>query len=110
MPSEHQKKLDDLVAVVMKEDGSDLHLSTGHHPIIRVNGTLIPLANIPEISDKDIMEYLAVMLSNDKRERFLANQEVDFSYAAGAGVRFRCNAYFQQGKIAIAMRHIPASI
>lgn len=109
MPAD-QKKLDQLVTAVVNEGGSDLHLPTGHHPIIRVNGQLIPLAHVPELTDKDVMEYLTLMLSKEKRDHFLQSQEVDFSYAAHDGTRFRCNAYFQQGKISIAMRHIPAEI
>lgn len=109
MPGDPQK-LKQLIAAVINEGGSDLHLPTGHHPTIRVNSTLIPLLNFPELSDKDVMDFLTLMLSKDKRDQFLENQEVDFSYAAENGNRFRCNAYFQQGRISVAMRYISAEI
>ena len=104
---DYTRELDDIIDIVIAEQGSDIHLSGNSHPIIRVDGALIPLVKKPVLSSHDIAGFASALLSKEQRERFLATREVDFSYAAKNSVRFRGNGFFQRGTMSIALRHIP---
>ncbi|MBX2866375.1 type IV pilus twitching motility protein PilT [Candidatus Kaiserbacteria bacterium] len=107
---DYKRELEDLIDIVVEENGSDLHFSAGSHPLVRVAGSLIPLIKKPQLTSDDALGFLRAMLSADKVDTFLKTQEVDFSYAGRNGVRFRGNAYFQKGTVAIALRYIPNKI
>lgn len=103
---DYKRELDDLIDIVIGEKGSDIHLSAGSHPIIRVDGSLIPLTKKPLLTNNDILSFIKVMLNKDQEAKFLETREVDFSFAAKDGVRFRGNGFFQKGMVSIALRHI----
>src|SRR3990167_9171099 len=105
-----QKLFNDLVNPVIREGGSDLHLTAGRRPVIRVAGRLYPMAKEPELAAKDTEAILRVLVSEEKFKKFLETQEVDFSYTTAQNARFRGNAFFQRGMISIALRLIPATI
>jgi twitching motility protein PilT len=71
---------------------------------------LLPLVKREIISKEMIIGILSEMISNESKEAFLKNKELDFSYGIENGERFRGNAFFQQGKISIALRLIPNKI
>ncbi len=107
---DYKRELDDLVDIVVSENGSDIHLATGSHPIIRVAGSLIPLVKKPILTPKDVEGFLEVLVPIKDVEKFHAVKELDYSYAAKEGVRFRGNAFYQKGEISIALRLIPNTI
>ena len=107
---DYKKELDDLVEIIVSEKGSDIHLSVNAHPTVRVMGSLVPLIKKPVLTSEDVLGFCKVLLSAKKEEKFKENTEVDFSYAAGDGVRFRGNVYYQQGNPSVALRHIPNEI
>jgi twitching motility protein PilT len=96
--------------VLAHEGGSDLHLSTGAHPTIRVSGELSPMLKEPVLTAEDTAGYLKTLISPDQEKKFLTEEEFDFAYDTPEGIRFRCNAFFQRGSISIAMRLIPKVI
>jgi twitching motility protein PilT len=104
---DYSRELEDIIDIVISEQGSDIHLSVGSHPIIRVDGALIPLIKKPVLVSHDVAGFASALLTKEQRERFLTTREVDFSYAAKNGVRFRGNGFFQRGAMSIALRHIP---
>ncbi|MDE2037748.1 MAG: PilT/PilU family type 4a pilus ATPase [Patescibacteria group bacterium] len=106
---DYKKEIQDLVDLILKEGASDLHLSVGRTPIIRVSGNLIPLVKKPILTDKDLQGFSDVFLSEDSKEILKREKDVDFSYNLIAS-RFRGNAYFRQGSLSIALRLIPKSI
>ena len=95
---------------VIKEGGSDLHLSAGSHPIIRVDDALIPLQTSPELKEADTVGFLKAIINETQLNTFHVEQELDFSYKHKEKARFRGNAFFQQTKISIALRFIPGII
>lgn len=107
---DYKKELTDLIDIVVSEKGSDIHLSVGSHPAVRVMGSLVPLVKKPVLTTQDVTGFCHFLLTDQKKSDFTATKEVDFSYAAAEGVRFRGNAYYQQGTPAIALRHIPNDI
>jgi len=107
---EYAKSLVNLIETVIREDGSDIHLSADNQPTIRVAGTLIPLLNEPVLKPEDTLGIIAELLTPEQFEEFKANKEIDFSYDYQGKVRFRGNGFFQQGAAAIALRLIPNKI
>jgi twitching motility protein PilT len=107
---EYKSEAESLVESVISEGASDLHVTAGMNPIIRVSGNLIPLLKRPKYSAEDTMGLLTALLTSEKKKQFLDTQEVDFSYAYKDKARFRGNAFFQQGTVSIALRLIPKDI
>lgn len=99
-----------LLDIVVKEEASDLDISVGHVPNIRITGQLVPLGQEPPISAKD-SEGMAFSIMNEaQKKQFLAEKEFDFSYDFDGKGRFRVNVYFQRGTISMAMRFVPSRI
>ncbi len=107
---DHAKELEALLDTVIAEGASDLHLSEGRRPTLRVSGFLVPLQTKNPLSKEDTQGFMSTLLSPADKERFLTTKEVDFGYSFGAKARFRGNCYFQQGMISIALRLIPRQI
>ena len=92
------------------EDGaSDLHLSVGRPPILRVSGELRPL-DVEPLTENDVRMLLFSIMSVRQRSIYELEHEVDFALSIGDGQRFRVNAYVQKGKYAAALRAIPTHI
>lgn len=104
---DYKKEFQNLSDLIVNEKGSDIHFSVGTHPIIRVTGSLIPLAKKPILTDSDLNGFAKVLMREHIYEKFKNYQEVDFSFEDAAGVRFRGNGFYQRGKMAIALRLIP---
>ncbi len=107
---DYKKELEELIEIVVREGGSDIHFSEGMHPTIRVSGFLVPINKKPLLTKADTLGFITELLNREKKELFLKEQETDFSYAYGEKARFRGNAFFQKGSIAIALRLIPTVI
>lgn len=106
---DYKKEIDEMVTHLIQENASDLHLTIGRTPIIRVSSNLLPLLKKPVITEADMKGFLNALLSPANKEMLEKNKNVDFSYNL-TNARFRGNAYFHQGKIAIALRLIPKVI
>jgi twitching motility protein PilT len=104
---DYKKTLDQLVSEIVKQGGSDLHLSEGRHPTIRVDGELIPLSTFDEINSESAKGLLTLMISEQFMKEFEDTNELDFSYEHENGNRFRGNAFIQQKRIGVVMRLIP---
>lgn len=104
---EYKKTFEELIETLITEDGSDLHLSAGRFPALRVNGELIFLLSRAELSQEDLEGTLKAIVSPDHYARFIQNQNLDFSYEYKGGARLRGNAFIQQGKFVIVLRLIP---
>ncbi len=107
---QYESVLEELIQTVIKEGGSDLHLSEGRHPTIRVSGFLVPLVKRPALTAEDTAGFMHVLLSDANREIFLREKEIDFSYSYRDEARFRGNGYFQQGTVSFALRLVPKRV
>ncbi|MBX4197817.1 PilT/PilU family type 4a pilus ATPase [Candidatus Parcubacteria bacterium] len=105
----YKKVVDDLIDVIVKEDGSDLHLSEGRSPAVRVSGSLVLLDKFPAFSQDDMHGILDHLMTPESKQMFIQNKEVDFSYSH-QDTRFRGNGFYRQGMIGIALRLIPHKI
>jgi twitching motility protein PilT len=97
----------DLLMEVVHRRASDLHLSAGAHPSVRVRGRLGPLEEYPVLSSTDTREIVYSILTGDQRQRLETNWQIDFAYSIPGHARFRVNAYYQRGAIGAAFRLIP---
>lgn len=99
-----------LLDTVVAEGASDLHLSAGNNPILRINSTLVPLLQYPVLTPQDTRAILEAIAPQNRLAVFGQEQSIDFSYAHTEKARFRVNGYTVQGATAIAMRLIPHEI
>jgi len=110
MAIDYKKEFEDLIEKVIKENASDLHLSDGRYPTIRVAGFLIPLMDRRVLTVEDTAGFMSVILKPDDRALFQKTKEIDFSYDYKGQARFRGNGFFQQGTVSFALRLIPKKI
>lgn len=104
---DYKRELNALIDLILQEKASDLHFSVGAHPLIRVSGTLIPLVKKPILTESDMDSFVKVLLREDQYKTYKEFNEIDFSYENTEGVRFRGNAFYQRGKMGVALRLIP---
>jgi len=100
----------DLLLEVIERNASDLHLTAGARPTVRVRGRLQALEDYPVMTTEQTREIIYSILSNDQRQRLETDWQIDFAYAIPGRARFRVNAYHQRGAIGAAFRLIPFSI
>jgi twitching motility protein PilT len=99
----------DILLETIRLDASDLHITVGAPPVVRVRGELKRL-DYPPMPSQDTREIVYSILSNDQRKRLENDLQVDFSYSVAGHGRFRVNAYFQRGAIGAAFRLIPSEL
>jgi len=103
-------EINGLLKIAVEKGASDLHLTVGIPPTIRLHGELIHLEGQPTLTSKDTDELSSSMITSLQKERFQAEFELDFSYNIEGLSRFRANIYHQKDGVAIAMRVIPSKI
>ena len=101
--------LNDLLNLVVDNDASDLHLTVGTPPIIRVDGDLIP-TDLDVLTPMDTRSLIYNMLTAEQQKAFEKDLELDISYSVHGFGRFRVNVYKQRGCVAAAFRIIPSKI
>jgi twitching motility protein PilT len=107
---DYAKQLNDLILSLIDAGGSDIHLTVGRHPTIRISGSLIPLVKKPILGPQDLEGFVSVMLDKNQNEDLFESGEIDFAYEFKDKARFRCNIFKQRGFWGIAMRFIPTKI
>jgi len=110
MQKDYVKELIDLIMIVAKEEASDLHISVGRHPTLRITGELMPLVKKEVLTPEDTKGLISAMLSGEQIKEFEEKRELDFSYTYEGRARFRVNAFHQKGFPGAALRLIPSSI
>jgi len=102
-------QIEKLLETAVDKGASDLHISVGHPPILRVNRALMPIGS-DNLSPSGT-EALAFSLMTEKQKEMLKERkEIDFSYNFQDRVRFRINVFFQKGTISAALRLVPSRI
>lgn len=92
------------MSLVRDNGASDLHLSVGRHPIIRVSGELTPIESYPALSGDELMAILQVMVRPELLKPLADLHEVDFAYHHESGLRLRGNAFQRSGVLSLALR------
>lgn len=110
MRESYLSQLVKLFELTIKKGASDLHLSAGYPPTLRINGNLLPLFQYGNLTAENTQGFAFALMTPHQRERFLQQKEIDFSYHFKERTRFRVNVFFQRGNISIALRLIPGKI
>jgi twitching motility protein PilT len=102
--------LHDLLIEVLERKASDLHLTAGAVPMLRINGELVPLDHYEPCNPAELQRVLFAALTQKQREKFEAELELDLSYSVPGKARFRVNVYRQRESMGAAFRLIPYEI
>ena len=102
--------LQDLLTVMVERGASDLHLSCGTYPQIRVNGSLEALEAFETLMPSDTQRLIYSMLTEAQQQHLEKGNDLDLSFGIEHLARFRCNVYRQRGAVGSAIRVIPYKI
>jgi twitching motility protein PilT len=98
----------EILLEVVRQKASDLHITAGSVPMLRVRGSLVGIDGLPVMTPTDTREIVYTLLSTSQRQKLETEWQIDFAYSIPGHARFRVNAYFQRGTIGAAFRLIPA--
>jgi twitching motility protein PilT len=104
---EPDRRLVELLTLVVDTACSDLHITAGRPPSTRHNGVLLPIEGAPAIGPDEAKRMVFSLLDDDKREELERDLDVDFAFGLRGLARFRGNAYQQRGSYALALRFVP---
>jgi twitching motility protein PilT len=102
--------INDLLKIAVERKASDLHLKVGGQPVIRVDGDLIPLAELKRLMQEDTIAMAFSIMNARQKQRFKEEYEIDIAYSVPGLGRFRCNVFQQRGAVGLVLRVIPARI
>lgn len=102
-------RIDSFLKLGLAQGCSDVHLAVGVPPMLRMNGDLLPI-KFRELSDTELESYLTEILSDSQSDRFYAGNDLDFSYVAENGGRFRVNLFRKDTGVGAVFRYIPNEV
>jgi twitching motility protein PilT len=100
----------EILTRMAEERASDVHLTPGYPPAIRVRGKIVGLEEYGPLSSQVTRDTVYSLLNDDQRKRFESKKQLDLAYAVPGVARFRVNCFFQRGAISAAFRRIPHEI
>ncbi len=102
--------VNELLTTVVSKHASDLHIKVGSFPIVRINGELTPIEEMPKITQEDALSIVSTVMTDAQKRRFIEKKEIDLSYGVSGLGRFRVNVFQQRGTIGMVFRVIPMKI
>ena len=102
--------INDLLKIAVERKASDLHLKVGSHPVIRVDGELLPLVELKRLMQEDTIAMAFSIMNARQKQLFKEEFEIDIAYSVPGLGRFRCNIFQQRGTVGLVLRVIPARI
>jgi len=103
-------RIENLLEECVRRNASDLHIQYGLPPILRIDGTLTPVAGQNALNEETIRNLVFATLDEEQQKILMKDKEFDYSFAFGDIARFRVNAFHERGKLAAAFRLIPNQI
>lgn len=101
--------IDELFKVMVEQGASDLHLTSGAPPFLRLHGGMIPM-NYRELSNQDVQGLVFEILTEKQKKSFIEKWELDIAYTVAGLGRFRCNVFMQRKGLGAVFRIIPEKI
>lgn len=92
------------------KNASDVHIIVGKPPILRIDGELKMVKNLPEVTPQSAEELVFGILDPAQKEKFLEKKELDTSFETDDGTRFRINCHFEKNNVGLVARLIPVKI
>lgn len=108
--AENKKQIDEFLLVTAQHVGSDLHLSPGHYPTVRIDGRLVPLTDYSVLDSNALDAMILDFLPGERKQRLSLEKDLDFSYEVDQKARFRANVYQTRVGLAATFRLIPENI
>jgi len=108
--SNQEMRIEILLEEVVRKRASDLHLQVGLPPMLRIDGSLVPVSGYDVLTEEEVERLVFAILDQDQQQILLKDKEFDFSFAFGDLGRFRVNAFHERGNLAAALRLIPNEI
>jgi twitching motility protein PilT len=102
--------VNDLLKIGVERKASDLHLKVGSHPVLRIDGELVPLVELKRLMQEDTIAMAFSMMNARQKQRFKDEFEIDIAYSVPGLGRFRCNIFQQRGTVGLVLRVIPGRI
>jgi twitching motility protein PilT len=102
--------IDELLEVMVERNASDLHVTVGTRPVVRVRGHVERLEDFEPFNSETTQQLLYRILSSEQQKNLELKRQLDFSHSIPGLARFRVNVYFQRESIGAAFRLIPAEI
>ena len=102
--------VNDLLKIAVERKASDLHLKVGSHPVIRVDGELLPLIELKRLMQEDTIAMAFSIMNARQKQQFKEEFEIDIAYSVPGLGRFRCNIFQQRGTVGMVLRVIPMQI
>src|SRR5579884_1932383 len=99
--------IDTLLERVAAEDASDLHVTSGSPPLLRLRGRLTPLDDFEKFNPELTRDLLYRILSTEQQKRLEVDRQLDLSYSVPGVARFRINVFMQRDSLAAVFRVIP---
>jgi twitching motility protein PilT len=99
-----------LLEQMVARNASDLHITVGAHPVLRLRGRLEPIQEIPPLNGEMTQQLLYRVLSTEQQKHLEINRQIDFAHSIPGLARFRVNVYWQRGSLGGAFRLIPTEI
>ena len=99
--------MDDLFQIMKKNNASDIHLTVGVPPVLRVQGKLYQLSQYEALTPEVAQRLIYSIMTDEQRQHFEEHLELDFSFGLKSLGRLRVNVYKQKGCVAAALRSIP---
>lgn len=106
----YQQKLNELLTLAIGKNASDLHLSVGHPPTLRLVGKLYKAPGVKDLTPQECEGIVLALMNEEQRKKFLEQKEIDFSYNFEDKNRLRVNAFFQRGHISCSLRIVPTEV
>lgn len=103
-------RIEILLEEVVRKRASDLHLQVGLPPMLRIDGSLVPVSGYDALTEEEVERLIFAILDQDQQQILMKDKEFDFSFAFGDLGRFRVNAFHERGNLAAALRLIPNEI
>lgn len=109
MSDTHKVEMSDLLQVTVDEEASDLHITVGSAPMLRIHGSLTPL-DVPSLTPDDTERLMKSISSPEDQQRLRENGGTDFGFGFGDQARFRVSIFMTKGNVGMALRLIPSHL
>jgi twitching motility protein PilT len=109
-PGSDVPHVDDLLRLLIDREGSDLHITVGSPPGLRLRGEIVAVEGAKSLTPRDTQEMLLSLMSEEQRRRFETELELDFAYSIPGLSRFRTNVFQQRNSMGAVFRVIPLKI
>lgn len=110
MDTSEQLAINKLLAAVSEYKASDLHLSVGNPPVLRVNNRLMPLSGEAILTPQFLQNFVKALLNEEQQKRFVAEKQLVFTYTSQQRVRFKVTLFYQQGFVSASLKLVPTHI